>query len=65
MANSVFRQLLSYLLLPAGHLINPYQHLMTRIEPKQIEAMIAANKAPSDTQATDVQSKPTIGYRAN
>lgn len=50
-------QFLSSLLLPAGHLINPYQHLMTRIEPKQIEAMIAANKAPSDTQATDVQSK--------
>ena len=30
-------------LLPA-HAINPYQHLMTRIDPKQMEAMIEANK---------------------
>lgn len=50
-------QPLSNLLLPAGHLINPYQHLMTRIEPKQIDAMIAANKAPSDSQTPDMQSK--------
>ncbi len=50
-------QPLSSLLLPAGHLINPYQHLMTRIEPKQIEAMIAANKAPADAQAPGAQSK--------
>jgi len=28
----------------AGHAINPYQHLMTRIDPKQVEAMIDANK---------------------
>ena len=32
-------------LLPAGHAINPYQHLMTRIDPKQVEAMIEENKA--------------------
>lgn len=50
-------QSLSSLLLPADHLINPYQHLMIRIEPKQIEAMIAANKAASDAQAAEVQSK--------
>jgi methionyl-tRNA synthetase len=31
-------------LLPPGHQINPYQHLMTRIEPKQIEALVDANK---------------------
>jgi|APLak6261659701_1056019.scaffolds.fasta_scaffold00333_6 methionyl-tRNA synthetase len=30
--------------LPAGHAINPYQHLMTRLDPKQIEAMVEANK---------------------
>lgn len=53
----VLGQPLSSLLLPPGHLINSYQHLMTRIEPKQIEAMIAANKAPSDAQTADVQSK--------
>jgi len=28
-----------------GHRINPYEHLMTRIDPKQIAALIEANKA--------------------
>jgi len=27
-----------------GHTIQPYQHLMTRVEPKQIDALLAANK---------------------
>jgi methionyl-tRNA synthetase len=31
-------------LLPPAHAINGYEHLMTRIEGKQIEALIAANK---------------------
>jgi methionyl-tRNA synthetase len=31
-------------LLPIGHQINTYQHLMTRIDPKQIEALVEANK---------------------
>ncbi|MDP3031391.1 MAG: methionine--tRNA ligase subunit beta, partial [Rhodocyclaceae bacterium] len=31
-------------LLPPGHLINAYEHLMTRIEAKQIEALLAANR---------------------
>ncbi len=29
--------------LPAGHTITPYQHMMTRVERKQIDALIAAN----------------------
>ncbi|OIR19486.1 methionine--tRNA ligase [mine drainage metagenome] len=32
-------------LLPDGHPINAYQHLMTRLDPKSIEAMVEANKA--------------------
>lgn len=36
-------QPVSDLLLPAGHRINVYQHVMTRIDSKQIEALIAAN----------------------
>lgn len=43
-------QALSSVLLPAGHTINAYQHLMTRIDSKQIAALIEANKqtiAPS------------------
>jgi methionyl-tRNA synthetase len=31
-------------LLPSGHGINTYQHLMTRLDPKCIEAMVEANK---------------------
>jgi methionyl-tRNA synthetase len=30
--------------LPAGHVIKPYQHLMTRIDVKQVDALVAANK---------------------
>lgn len=30
--------------LAAGHTINTYQHLLTRVESKQIEAMVEANK---------------------
>jgi methionyl-tRNA synthetase len=31
-------------LLPDGHVINTYQHLMTRLDPKCIEAMVEANR---------------------
>ncbi|MDP2810044.1 MAG: methionine--tRNA ligase [Rhodocyclaceae bacterium] len=38
-------------LLPPAHLINPYEHLMQRVDPKQIDALVAANReslAPAD-----------------
>ncbi|GAB2889770.1 methionine--tRNA ligase [Uliginosibacterium flavum] len=38
--------------LPAGHTINTYAHLMTRIERKQIDALIEANK---ETLVTEVK----------
>lgn len=41
-------------LLAAGHVIQPYQHLMTRIDPKQVDALVEANKAslaPAPTAA--------------
>ena len=31
-------------LLPAGHKINEYSHLMTRLDPKCVEAMVEANR---------------------
>ncbi len=34
----------SQTLLAAGHAINAYNHLMTRVDPKQIEKLIEANK---------------------
>ena len=30
--------------LDAGHKINPYQHLMTRIDPTQVQALVEANR---------------------
>ncbi|MBI1395376.1 MAG: methionine--tRNA ligase [Betaproteobacteria bacterium] len=30
--------------LPAGHRIHPYEHLMARIDGKQVEALVAANR---------------------
>lgn len=37
-------QAVSSLLLPAGHAINAYQHLMTRIDRKNIDALVVANQ---------------------
>ena len=40
--------------LAAGHEIKPYQHLMTRADKKQIDALVAANReslAPAETAA--------------
>jgi methionyl-tRNA synthetase len=40
-------------LLAAGHAINTYEHLMTRVDPKQIEKLVEANKeslAPTQEQ---------------
>jgi methionyl-tRNA synthetase len=31
-------------LLPGGHRINPYRHLITRVDPKQIAALVEANR---------------------
>ena len=52
--------------LPAGHVINEYQHLMTRIDPKQIEALIAANRESLITplpagEGQGVRAKTTKG----
>jgi methionyl-tRNA synthetase len=35
--------------LPAGHEIRQYQHLMTRVDPKQIAALVEANKESLQT----------------
>ena len=35
--------------LPANHIINNYNHLITRLDPKQIEAMVETNKASLST----------------
>ena len=44
-----------------GHTIKPYQHLMTRLDPKDIQAMINASKEDlSATPAASSQTTPTI-----
>ena len=50
--------------LAAGHAINTYEHLMTRVDPKQIAALIDANKqsltpaAPGTKTMTDPTQMP-------
>jgi methionyl-tRNA synthetase len=61
--------------LPAGHLINTYNHLMTRIDPKLIAALVDANKsslAPAIEAAPPVEKPekpiavaPPIGDQAH
>jgi methionyl-tRNA synthetase len=46
--------------LPAGHRINEYKHLMTRVDQKQIDAMIGANKeslAPPPSPARHAEAQ--------
>lgn len=49
---------LSGRLLPAGHNINPYQHLMTRIDSKQMEALVAANQQTVAVSCTNAAQQP-------
>jgi len=44
-------------LLPIDHTIKPYQHLMTRIDPKQIEALVAANRESLEPVAVPSQQR--------
>ncbi|MDR3410166.1 MAG: methionine--tRNA ligase [Formivibrio sp.] len=43
--------------LLTGHTINTYQHLMTRIDPKQVDALVEANKQSLEPTVTE-QAKP-------
>ncbi|MCC6916028.1 methionine--tRNA ligase [Nitrosomonas sp.] len=59
-------QPLSSVLLPPGHAINPYQHLMTRIDPGQITALVTANQKTmqqtvQSTVNTDAHSRQRHG----
>jgi methionyl-tRNA synthetase len=43
--------------LPAGHSIKPYQHLITRVDPKQIEVLIESSKESLQMNATTTPAK--------
>ncbi len=48
-------------LLADGHAINAYRHLLTRVDPKLIDALIAANKtslAPAENQTVTKNDSP-------
>ncbi len=45
-------------LLPEGHVINPYHHLMSRVEQKQIDALLAANTPTQAAQPEAPQLQP-------
>ncbi len=50
---------ISQLLLPPGHTINTYQHLMTRIDSKQIDALVAANTQSFSMKQAETPKKIT------
>ncbi|WP_415034977.1 methionine--tRNA ligase [Azonexus sp.] len=48
-------------LLPDGHAINPYRHLLTRVDPKLIDALVEANKtslAPTENKTVTNNASP-------
>ncbi len=45
--------------LPAGHEIRDYKHLMTRIDPKQVDALIDANKDSLEAATPAAQTTKT------
>jgi methionyl-tRNA synthetase len=58
----------SQTLLAAGHGITPYEHLMTRVDPKLIEKLIEANKeslAPSEAPAAPLAKKESKAVEKN
>ena len=47
--------------LAPNHTINPYRHLVTRLEPKQIDALVEANKETLMSSIPPSQPSPTTG----
>ena len=47
-------------LLPGGHVINEYKHLMTRVDPKQLDALfdLPASPAPKEAKAVTTPAAP-------
>jgi len=48
-------------LLPAGHKINPYRHLMTRVEEKQLDALFEISKETTMTAPSPQPSPAAAG----
>jgi methionyl-tRNA synthetase len=50
--------------LPAGHVINDYKHLMTRIDPKQVAALVEANRQSLQPTAPTAAPKAKAEVKA-
>jgi methionyl-tRNA synthetase len=50
---------------PAGHLINPYTHLMTRVDPKQLDALFDADKGAALATPTAAAAAAATPARAS
>jgi len=50
--------------LPAGHQIQAYQHLITRIDPKHVEAMVEANKESLQTHVAVAPEQKQVASEA-
>ncbi|MEO1767866.1 methionine--tRNA ligase [Thiobacter aerophilum] len=46
-----------------GHVIKPYRHLMTRVEKRQIDALLAANRESLDAPHPDAHSQARHGEK--
>ena len=51
-------------LLPGGHVIGAYKHLMTRVDPKQLDTLFDMPATPSSTPAPTVTAAPTKAVAA-
>jgi methionyl-tRNA synthetase len=53
--------------LADGHRVNPYSHLMTRVEPKMLEALFESSNAGGDAKAASAptgEGAPAAGFEA-
>jgi len=51
-------------LLPAGHVIGTYKHLMTRVDPKQLDMLFDMPATPSSIPSPTVSAAPTKAVAA-
>lgn len=52
-------------MLPEGHAIEPYRHLMTRVDTKQIDALLAANRQSLETPPAPVRHAEAQVHQEN
>jgi methionyl-tRNA synthetase len=51
--------------LPAGHEVAPYEHLMTRAEPKQLDALLGLDEPPAKPEAAAAKQAAPAAVSSN